>query len=348
MNRTDIRLALPSKGRLEPETLAFLHACGLTVHKPNPRQYEAIVPRLPGLRVIFQRPGDIVVGVQQGSLDIGITGLDMVTEKRRPGSDLLVIHEALGYGQCQLVLAVPEAWSDVWRTADLKAQLEKLGKSGGGLRVATKFPQLTGQYLAAHDIAPVRLIEAEGTLEVAPAVGYADLIADLVSTGTTLRDNRLRPLVDGTILDSQAVLIGNRASLVGRPEALELVRQMLEYVEAHLRGESQYNVLANVRGESGQAIAQRMLASTQLSGLQGPTIAPVYHPQQNGQRWFAVNIIVAQDRLSEAIAELRQIGGSGVIVTPVTYIFEEEPARFQKLVADLEAHPSREAKPEPL
>jgi ATP phosphoribosyltransferase len=287
------------------------------------------------LRVIFQRPGDIVVGVQQGSLDIGITGLDIVAEKRRPGSDLLVIHEALGYGRCRLVLAVPEAWSDVQQTVDLRAKLSELGNPEGGLRVATKFPHLTGQHLTHHDVNPVRLIEAEGTLEVAPAVGYADLVADLVSTGTTLRDNRLRPLDDGTIIESQAVLIGNRASLSRRPEALELVRQMLEFVEAHQRGEGHYSVVANVRGDSGSEIARRMLDGTQLTGLQGPTIAPVYHPNQNGQRWFAVNIVVPQERLSEAIAELRHIGGSGVIVSPVTYIFEEEPARFQKLVAAL-------------
>ncbi len=335
MERQDIRLALPSKGRLEPEALAFLQACGLAVYKPNPRQYEAVIPRLPAVRVIFQRPGDITVGVRQGSLDIGITGLDMVAEKTSTDDELVIVHDALGFGRCHLALAVPEAWPDVRSLADLRQRQEKLAPDGRGLRVATKFPALTASFLANHGIAPVRVIEAEGTLEVAPAVGYADLIADLVSTGTTLRDNRLFPLPDGVILRSQAVLIGNRANLARRPDLLEAVRQMLEFIEAHLRGVAHYNVVANVRGSSGEAIAADMIARTELGGLQGPTISPVFHPRFDGQRWFAVNIVVRQERLTAAIDELRAIGGSGVIVTPVTYIFEEEPAPYRRLLQEL-------------
>jgi ATP phosphoribosyltransferase len=85
MVRSDIRFALPSKGRLEPESLVFLSACGLGIYKPNPRQYQATIPAVPDLSVLFQRPGDIVVGVRQGSLDFGITGLDVVEEKRVNG-----------------------------------------------------------------------------------------------------------------------------------------------------------------------------------------------------------------------------------------------------------------------
>ena len=107
MSRSDIRFALPSKGRLEPESLAFLDACGLSIYKPNPRQYQATIPVVPDLSVLFQRPGDIVVGVRQGSLDFGITGLDMVEEKRVNG-EIVVLHEALGFGHCSLVMAVPE------------------------------------------------------------------------------------------------------------------------------------------------------------------------------------------------------------------------------------------------
>ena len=90
MARSDIRFALPSKGRLEPESLAFLDACGLSIYKPNPRQYQATIPVVPDLSVLFQRPGDIVVGVRQGSLDFGITGLDMVEEKRVNGEIVML------------------------------------------------------------------------------------------------------------------------------------------------------------------------------------------------------------------------------------------------------------------
>jgi len=333
--RDDIRLALPSKGRLEIETVEFLAACGLGVHKPNPRQYEARIPALPGLRALLQRPGDIVVGVRQGSLDFGVTGLDMVAEKRGAGEEIVIIHDALGFGQCRLTLAVPEEWQEVGSMADLAARQKELADGRDGLRVATKFPNLTAAFLAEKGIEPVTLIDAEGTLEVAPAIGYADLIADLVSTGTTLRDNRLRPLPDGVILHSQTVLIANRKAVQERPEALAIARKMLEYIEARQRGQAHYAVFANMRGESAEAIAAQMFAHTNLGGLQGPTIAPVFHPQANGQRWFAVTIVVRQDQLNEAIADLRSIGGSGVVVTPVTYIFEEEPARYRELLKTL-------------
>src|SRR5512144_1188194 len=134
MSRTDIRFALPSKGRLEPESLAFLNACGLNLYKPNPRQYQATIPVVPDLSVLFQRPGDIVVGVRQGSLDFGITGLDMVEEKRING-EIVMLHEALGFGQCSLAIAVPEMWGEVRGVADL---ITRQAQQPDRLRVATK------------------------------------------------------------------------------------------------------------------------------------------------------------------------------------------------------------------
>src|SRR5512147_1024796 len=109
----NIRLSLPSKGRLEIDALEFLAAAGLRVLKPNPRQYQASIPALPELGVIFQRPGDIVVSVRQGSVDFGITGLDVIEEKRGENGDILILHDALGFGHCSLMLAVPEAWETV-------------------------------------------------------------------------------------------------------------------------------------------------------------------------------------------------------------------------------------------
>jgi ATP phosphoribosyltransferase len=154
-----------------------------------------------------------------------------------------------------------------------------------------------------------------------------------VSTGTTLRDNRLRALTDGVILKSQAALIGNRAALKERPEVLGAVRELLECIEAHLRAKGSYLLFANMRGESPESIAKAMLNQPHLGGLQGPTVSQVV--SREDQSWFAVNIVVHKDLLMPAINELRRIGGSGVIVTPVTYIFEEEPPRYARLVQTL-------------
>lgn len=339
MVREDIRLALPSKGILQEGALEFLAACGLKVFRPNPRQYEAKIPAIPGLLVMFQRPGDIVTGVRQGSLDFGITGLDVLQEKQgeegKTAVSILMLHEALGFGPCTLNLAIPED-STVRRVAELAEWSQQLGENGRFLRIATKFPHLTGRFLDQHGVKLYKLIPVEGTLEIAPAIGYADVICDLVSSGVTLRDNHLRPLVDGVVLRSQACLIANYHTLQNRPEVLQVARQLLEYIEAHLRAESSYMVTANVRGETAELIADRMFHQTSLGGLQGPTISRVVaRPQLQGENWYAVNIVVGKNQLFPAIAELRAIGGSGVIVSPVTYIFEEEPERYQKMVQAL-------------
>jgi ATP phosphoribosyltransferase len=325
-----IRLSLPSKGRLGDGSLDFLSAAGLRVFKPNPRQYQADIPVLPDLGVIFQRPGDIVVSVRQGSVEFGITGMDVIEEKRGEDGDVLVLHDALGYGHCALTLAVPESWDAVQDIATLKSYAGELDRP---LRVATKFPVLTGRFLDQKGISHT-LIAAEGTLETAPTIGYADIISDLVSSGQTLKDNRLRPLPDGVIQPSQAALIANRRALQNDPATLEMARRLLEYIEAHLRAKENLLVIANMRGENPEAIAQKIFTQTSIGGLQGPTISPIL--ARDGVRtWFSVSVVVHRDHLPQAIGELRAIGGSGIIVSPVTYIFEEEPPRYTAMLAAL-------------
>lgn len=330
MTQPSIRLSLPSKGRLQDDALNFLADTGLPVHKQNPRQYQADVPALPELGIIFQRPGDIVVSVRQGSVDFGITGIDVLEEKRGDNGDIIVLHDALGFGHCALKLAVPESWTDVTDIASLKKYSANLNHP---LRVATKFPVLTEKFLNKQNI-PHVLISAEGTLETAPTIGYADIISDLVSSGQTLQDNRLRALPDGLIQSSQAALIANRKTLKTNPKALEMARRLLEYIEAHTRAKENLLVIANMRGENPEAIAQKLFTQTSVSGLQGPTISPIVTRESN-QGWYSVTIVVKRDILPQAISELRLIGGSGIIVSPVTYIFEEEPPRYNAMLKAL-------------
>ena len=325
-----VRLSLPSKGRLSEDCMLFLSECGLHIDKPNPRQYQARIRNLPELMVLFQRPGDIVVSVRDGSVEFGITGMDVVAERQEPCSELLVLHDALDFGGCALTLAVPETWEDVMDMAGLKHQAQTFDRP---LRVATKYPNLTGRFLAIHEI-PHTLISAEGTLETAPAIGYADIISDLVSSGQTLRDNRLRPLTDGVIQQSQAALIANQRALKQNPQAQRVARYLLEYFEAHLRASDNLAIFANMRGASPEAIAERIFSQLTISGLQGPTISRVIVREED-PNWYAVNIIVRRSELFQAINELRAIGGSGVVVLPVTYIFDEEPPRYKAMLQAL-------------
>jgi ATP phosphoribosyltransferase len=338
MSRVDVRLALPSKGILQEGALKFLENCGLRVFRPNPRQYAATIPNLSGVTVLFQRPGDIVVGVREGTVDFGITGSDVVAEKAFGSNSILILHDQLGFGPCTLNLAVPED-VPVQTMADLADWAKKLGSNGQTLRVATKFPKLTAEMLDQHQVSPHKLISPEGTLEIAPAIGFADVIADLVSSGITLRDNHLRPLEDGLILASEACLIANKEALQKRAEVLDVARTLLEFTEAYLRAKNSFQITANMRGSSPEAIAHLMFEQTNLGGLQGPTVAPVIarNGQESDSGWFAVNIIVPKTKVFEAVNELRKIGGSGVIVTPCAYIFEEEPDRYQAMLAAIES-----------
>ena len=326
----DLRLSIPSKGRLAEETIEFLASCGIDIYKPNPRQYEATIPSIPGLTVLFQRPTDIVISVRNGSVDFGITGIDVLEEHRGENGDILVLHDALGYGKCALALAVPESWESIETVADLRAESESLGRP---LRVATKFPVLTSRFLAQNQI-PFSIVSAEGTLEIAPAIGYADMISDLVSSGQTLRDNRLRPLADGVIQPSQSALIANEDVLRSNPQALAVARQLLEFIEARLRAKDNFSIFANMRGESPEKIAAGIFAQATIGGLNGPTVSRIVH-RDGDPNWYDVHIIVRRDQLFAAISELRGIGGSGVVVAPVTYIFEEEPPRYKAMLEAL-------------
>jgi ATP phosphoribosyltransferase len=322
-----LRISLPSKGRLAEESLAFFEACGLSIYKPNPRQYQATIQGLPELTVLFQRPADIVTSVRDGSVNFGLSGLDVIEERKGQNGEVLILHEALNFGHCSLALAVPEGWSDIADVVSLRRYSTTLPHP---LRVATKYPVLTSRFMDRFQI-PCTLISAEGTLETAPAIGYADMISDLVSSGQTLKDNRLRQLSDGIIVTSQAALIANLNSLRNNPQALSIAHYLLETFEAHLRAEGNLAIFANMRGESPEVIAERIFSQTSISGLQGPTISRVIVREQAAS-WYAVNVIVHRNELFKAVNELRAIGGSGVVVLPVTYIFEEEPPRYRAML----------------
>jgi ATP phosphoribosyltransferase len=334
-DRHTIRLALASKGRMETETLAFLDACGLHVTQLNPRQYVAALPAIPELEVWFQRSADIVRKVRYGDVDLGITGFDSVAEYSGDGDEVIVLRATLGFGECQLVLAVPEDWDHVTSMDDLAAFARQRAAGGSPLRIGTKYEKLVAQFLGRHNIQVYQLIGAEGALEAGPQMGYVDLIADLTATGVTLRENRLKRIADGILLTSEACLIGNRCALKNRPAVLTVAKQLLEFIEAHLRATGFHAIIANIQGESPEAVAQKVLSQPDLAGLQGPTISRVYLRDPTARHWYAISIIVHKQRLVQAVEQLRQIGGSGVVVTPATYIFEDEPATYRKLLGEL-------------
>ena len=324
--RPSLRLLLPSDGDLHQPTLDFMRACGLAVRRPNARRYTASVPAIPGVEVLFQRTADITSKVEDGSAELGVTGMDRVLEYREDDRCAAVLLDNLGYGRCDLVLAVPFAWLDVTTLADLADLALEFRLQGRHLRIATKYPRLLSLFLYDRGINYFSIAPASGTLEAAPVAGYADLIADLTATGTTLRENRLKTLDDGTILSSQACLIANTELLAANPEARELARGLTEMMEAHMRAEPYYRLTANVQGDSAESVSATILARPALAGLRGPTVARVYNVEEEG--WFSVSLLIKKDRLLEAVDHLRECGAQDVAASQLSYLFESHSHEF--------------------
>ncbi len=341
----DVRLALPNKGALEAATLNFLAECGLKVSRSNPRQYLAQIKSMPGLEVVFQRAADIPALVQSGDATLGITGYDILAEHRgygdgesedaTPGDDPILLERDLGYGGCHLVIAVPETWIDVSNCADLW-HLSGYYQShkGRGLRIATKYPRLTTQFLVRHNITHCKIFSPHGALEAAPLTDTADLIVDLTETGTTLRENHLKLLEDGIVLRSQACLIGNGRSLSQQPEALKVAETLLELIDARMQARDHSMLTAYLHGESIEAMQQ--LCTKLNERLKSDVSSIEFRVSMSvEQGWYTITGVAGRGKsapeLLETIAVLRDAGAIHVNVTPLTYRFAEESINVRAL-----------------
>ncbi len=326
---TEVRLVLPSDGELHDPTLQFMRACGLEVRRPSSRRYTGTVPALPGVGVLFQRTADITMKVEEGSAELGITGLDRLIEYRSDEGRVTSIIDDLRFGRCEFVLAVPDSWLDVVSVADLADLALEFHQEGKQLRIATKYPRLLRGYLFQKGINYFTLVPTTGSLEAAPAAGYADLIADITATGTTLRENGLKTLEEGTILVSQACLIANPIELSMSDRALGLASSLAETMESYLRAQPYYRLTANVQGASEQQVSATILARPQLAGLRGPTIARVYNLEE--QDWYSVSLLVKKDMLLEAVEHLRDAGALDIAASQLSYLFDGGSKSFRQL-----------------
>lgn len=328
---------MPSKGRMADDTLALLKDCQLSVKQVNPRQYVAQIPQLSNLEVWFQRPKDIVRKLLSGDLDLGFVGLDTVSEYGQGSEDLVIVHDDLQYGDCRLSIAIPQY--GIFENINSVEELARMPQwtEERPLRVATGFTYLGPKFMRENGLKHVTFSTADGALEAAPAMGIADAILDLVSSGTTLKENNLKEIEGGTVLESQGVLVASRKSLTQRHGILNITHEILERLEAHLRAVGQFTVTANMRGTSAEEVAKQVLSQPSLSGLQGPTVSPVFC-KRDGKvvaDYYAIVICVPKKALYNSVQQLRAIGGSGVLVSPLTYIFDEETPRWRQLLSKL-------------
>tara|TARA_B100002049_G_scaffold7162_1_gene5080 strand:- start:123 stop:989 length:867 start_codon:yes stop_codon:yes gene_type:complete len=281
------------------------------------------------VEVLFQRTADVTQKVEEGSAELGVTGLDRVFEYRNDEARAAVLIEDLEYGRCEFVMAVPDSWMDVTSLSDLADLALEFRQEGKQLRIATKYPRLLRGYLYERGINYFTLVPASGAMEAAPAAGYADLIADLTASGATLRENQLKQLDEGTILASQACLIANPVLLSVSREALALARSIVELIEGHLRAEPYYRLTANVRAASAEEVSSTVLARPDLAGLRGPTVARVYNIEE--QDWFNVSLLIKKGQLLEAVDHLRNCGAIDVAASQLSYLFDGHSEAYENL-----------------
>jgi ATP phosphoribosyltransferase len=283
--RSRLRLAIPNKGRLVEPTLRLLHDAGL-VFEEHDRSLVALVQNYE-LDILFVRTNDVIEFVGDGVADLGVTGDDLLSET---GAELPRVR-SLGYGRCRLAAAVPN-------DAPYQA-IDDLA----GLRVATAHPNTARRFFEARRV-PVEIIPISGAVEVAPRLGLAEAIVDLVSTGSTLVMNGLRQI--GDVLESEAVLVANPAAHQERAGDLAAIDTMLSAVIA-ARGRK-YLMM--------NAPAPRLAEIQELlPALESPTVIPLAHAGM-----IAIHSVVGADDVWGLLPRLKAAGASGILVLPIEKI----------------------------
>lgn len=279
-----IRIALPNKGRLAGPTRTLFDDAGLPLLTSGDRALRTFIGD--DVEALFVRAADIPEFVADGAADAGITGWDLVRESGRPLRSRL----DLAFGRCTLVVAVREE-SPI---ADLSGVPDRA-------RVATPFPRLAAAFLGGSGL-QVQVVPVGGAAEAAPHLGIADMVVDLSTSGSTLRANGLRPLA--TVLDSSARFV-TRDSL---PDAAgRIVRRLVDVLESVVAARSSRYLMANVPRDSLGRIR------AVLPGLRGPTVVDV----MNAGNHVAVHAVVPAATIDRAIADLRALGGEGILVTRI-------------------------------
>ncbi|TWF57332.1 ATP phosphoribosyltransferase [Neorhizobium alkalisoli] len=230
-----ITIALPSKGRMKDDSAAVFERAGLPiVGVGNERSYRGRVEGADDIEIAFLSASEIARELNNGSVDFGVTGEDLIREGLADPDRSVEIVARLGFGHADVVVAVPEIWLDVDSMADLgDVAADFRSRHGRRLQIATKYWRLTQQHFSSqHGIQLYRIVESLGATEGAPAAGQADIIVDITSTGSTLKANNLKILSDGVILKSQACLLrARKAEHDGNPLLAPVVKRIVEAVQ---------------------------------------------------------------------------------------------------------------------
>lgn len=207
-----LKLGIPSKGRLMEKTFDWFAARGVTLRKSgSDREYAGAVDGIDGIELVLLSAGEIPRELDAGRIHLGVTGSDLVREKLSGWDQRVVEVAKMGFGGADLVIAVPQAWIDVESLDDLDAVAAAFrAQHGFRLRIATKYHRLVREFMREHGVADYQLVDSQGATEGTIRNETAEAVADITSTGETLRANGLKILGDGMIHASQATLFRGR------------------------------------------------------------------------------------------------------------------------------------------
>ena len=277
-----LRIAIQKSGRLFDDSVALLKECGIDLRNVKDR-LKTESDNFP-LEVFFLRDDDIPQYVEDTVADIGIVGENVVYEKNKS----VEVIEKLGFGKCRLSLAVPRA-------------VEFSGLQAlNGKRIATSYPYLVNNFLKKNKV-KAEIHEISGSVEIAPGIGLADVVCDLVSSGSTLFMNGLKEVE--TILQSQAVLIRNKKLDDAK---LQLLNKLLFRIKAVRKAKRNKYVLLNAPNEKLEEVISL------LPGMKSPTVLPL---AESG--WSSVHSVLSEDEFWEKIEQLKAAGAQGILVVPI-------------------------------
>jgi len=286
-----IRIAIPNKGRLYEPTISIFKDAGLPISGGAESRKLFANTTDPDIHILFARAADIPEYVQDGAADVGITGLDLITER---GANVEALLD-LKFGRASLVLAVPED-SDFEKAQDLE-----------GKKVATEFPEITRQYFEKLGV-NVNVIKVSGACEMTPHVGIADAIIDISSSGTTLLINHLKAI--DTAFSSTVYLIANKESLRTKEKILDIKTAF----ESVLNAKKKRYLMMNVPEASLQAVKEV------LPGMSGPTVMKVESSKFSGGSILAVHAVVDADLIFSIVNKLKKVGAKDILVVPIERI----------------------------
>lgn len=277
-----LRIAVQSKGRLYDETMALLSETGLKIS--SEKRILLVTAKNFPIEVLFLRDDDIPASVADGVADVGIVGENEFVERHTCAK----IVKRLGFSKCRLSLAIPKDHE----YADLSYF--------NGKKIATSYPHILQDFLTKNHIsADIHVIT--GSVEIAPGIGLADAIFDIVSSGSTLVSNRLKEVE--VVMQSEALLIGNTQLT---PEKQDILDELIFRIEAVQAAEGKKYILLNAPNDKIKAISEL------LPGMKSPTVMPL---EEAG--WSSIHSVIEEKKFWEIIGKLRGLGAEGILVVPI-------------------------------